>query len=280
MLALRARGPFALRESIRFLAGFAPLEAGGDEEVLRLALCDDGGTPLAFAARQEGDVVQVRYAGGLPPGRAEAHVARVLSLDVDASPLATIAARDPVVAALLERYPGRRPVCFGTPFEAAAWAVLSQRVQMRQAAAVKRRLTEELGAEVEVDGATLRAPPSPERLAALDTLPGLWPVKAERLRGLAAAARAGDLDAGALRAMPAPEALRHLASLPGLGPFGAALVLVRGAGHPDVVPTAERRLRAAVVERYGRDDLESIAERWRPLRSWVAFLLRNAAEED
>ena len=73
--------------------------------------------------------------------------------------------------------------------------------------------------------------------------------------------------------------MRHLTSLTGLGPFGAALVLVRGAGHPDVVPAAERRLRAAVAEAYGTDDLEHVAERWRPLRSWIAFLLRNAAKE-
>ena len=68
------------------------------------------------------------------------------------------------------------------------------------------------------------------------------------------------------------------------GPFGAALILVRGAGHPDVLPLAEVRLKHAVAHAYGRehDDAEiaELAEAWRPFRSWVTFLLRNALDED
>ena len=41
---------------------------------------------------------------------------------------------------------------FGTPFEAAAWAVLSQRVQMAQAAKVKHELARQLGADGHLDG--------------------------------------------------------------------------------------------------------------------------------
>jgi DNA-3-methyladenine glycosylase II len=282
MLRLHPRGAFSLAESVAFVESFAPLETAAAGGRLRLALTDDDGTPLAFAARQEKDgAVVVEHTGGLAPERVEAHVARVLSLDVDGRPLADIARRDPVVAGLVERFPGRRPVCFGTPFEAAAWAVISQRVRMTQAAALKARLTDALGAPLELGSdAPLRAFPSPARLAELEAFPGLWPTKAARLRALAAAALAGDLDPARLRTMPPDAALRHLASLPGLGPFGAALVLIRGAGHPDVTPTGERRLRAAASDAYGRDDLEAIADGWRPLRSWVAFLLRNAAEDE
>jgi 3-methyladenine DNA glycosylase/8-oxoguanine DNA glycosylase len=38
------------------------------------------------------------------------------------------------------------------------------------------------------------------------------------------------------------EALAHLQRLPGIGPFSAQLILIRGAGHPDVFPSDERRL--------------------------------------
>lgn len=279
VLTLEPRGAFALAQSIAFLEGFAPLQVDAAAGHLRLALTDDDGTPLAFEARQEDGAVLVEYAGALSPDRAAAHVARVLSLDADGTPLTEVARRDPVVAGLVERFPGRRPVCFGTPFEAAAWAVISQRVRMTQAATVKARLAEALGTPLTIGDRTLHAFPSPAAIAALDDFPGLWPSKIARLRGLAAAALAGDLDPWRLRAMAPDDALRHLAGLPGLGPFGAELVLVRGAGHPDVVPTAERRLCAAVAHAYGRDDLETVAERWRPLRSWVAFLLRNAAED-
>ena len=47
--------------------------------------------------------------------------------------------RDPVIAQRQERLPGLRPCGFHSPYEAAAWAVLSQRIQMRQAAALRTR---------------------------------------------------------------------------------------------------------------------------------------------
>ena len=123
VLRLEPRGAFSLAESIAFLEGFAPLDADAAAGRLRLALSDDDGTPLAFEAREEDGAVLVEHAGRLSAERAATHVARVLSLDVDGTPLREIARRDPVVAGLVERFPGRRPVCFGTPFEAAAWAV-------------------------------------------------------------------------------------------------------------------------------------------------------------
>jgi DNA-3-methyladenine glycosylase II len=61
-------------------------------------------------------------------------------------------------------------------------------------------------------------------------------------------------------------------------------VLIRGAGAPDVLPLAEPRLRRAVVDAYGLErpptdvELEELAERWRPFRSWVAFLLRRSVD--
>lgn len=276
-LFLPVEGPFSLAQSIAFVDGFAPSSAPQDDAArLRLALVDDGGVPVFFAARAEGRGLVVDYASDLPEPAVAAHVARVLSIDVDGRAFTTAGRADPVLGALQARYPGRRPVCFGTPFEAAVWAVLSQRVALRQAARVKSGLVAEL------DGHQLRAFPAPDVLADLGSLPGLWASKVERIRGLAHAALAGDLDPEALRALDPETALEHLMSLPGIGPFSAGLILVRGAGHPDVLPGEERRLRRAVALAYGlgdrdatADELATVSEGWRPFRSWAAFLLRN-----
>jgi DNA-3-methyladenine glycosylase II len=69
--------------------------------------------------------------------------------------------------------------------------------------------------------------------------------------------------------------------LPGIGQFGAELVLIRGCGAPDVLPKAERRVLAAAALAYGWEEpsverFAEVAERWRPFRSWIAFLLRKA----
>ena len=101
-ISLRPQGPFSLP---------APLS---------VALTDDGGEPVAFRAVWTGSAVDVDFVSDLPPTRVEAHAARVLSLDVDARDLDSVGERDAVVARLLEEAAGRRPVCFGTPFEAAS----------------------------------------------------------------------------------------------------------------------------------------------------------------
>jgi DNA-3-methyladenine glycosylase II len=266
-ISLRPSGPFSLP---------APLV---------LALTDDGGEAVALRAVWVPDagVVEVDFVSDLPAERVERHAARVLSLDVDASGLAEVGARDPVVGRLLAEAGGRRPVCFGTPFEAAVWAVLSQRVSMAQARRVKAALAASLGTRIEIGGEEVTAFPGPAAFVSLESFEGIWDSKLERIRALAAAAAAGDLDPGMLRGLSLDDALAHLQSLPGIGPFGAMLVLARGAGHPDVPPPTLRRFRTAVAAAYGLQEdpdeakLAELSEAWRPYRGWVTWLLRNAA---
>lgn len=286
-LILTPTGPFSLEQTLAFTTGFAPFDAPqvGDGR-LRRALVDDGGALVGLSARQEGDVVIVEYASDLPESQVAAHAARLLSLDVDASRWRLVGERDPVVGRLQRRYPGRRPTSFGTPFEAAAWSIATQRVRMEQAARVMRGIRVTHGETVTIDGVALRAFPAPERIAEIDGIPGLWPSKIERLRALAVDASAGALDAKALRALPLAESRSRLRELPGIGPFGADLVLARGVGHPDVPPGNEPRLLRAIAGAYGllEDELaarlDDVATGWAPFRSWVAFLLRNAQSDD
>ena len=66
---------------------------------------------------------------------------------------------------LQRRSPGLRPVGFWSPYEAAAWAVLSQRIRVTQAAKLRAEIVDRHGD----DGAF----PSPQRLLGLDLdLPG------------------------------------------------------------------------------------------------------------
>ena len=194
--------------------------------------------------------------------------------------------RDPVVGRLQARYPGLRPVCFFSPYEAAAWAIIGNRVRIVQAAKIKASMARELGPVVEVRGEREHAFPGPLRLATLDGFPGLSGRKAEYLRGLGRAAVEGRLDASHLRSLPAGEALEELKRLPGIGPFSAELILLRGAGEPDHLPANEPRLGRAVALAYGLDEppttekLEELSELWRPYRTWVALHLRAALEEE
>ncbi len=284
-------GPFSLASSARFLEGFAPAAYdGGGQNYLRLAFIADGLSDREAVAgvcvHQEGGVVIGDVHGTADPAIVRRQVARILSLDVDGRGFPGVARRDPVVEKLQRRYPSLRPVCFYSPYEAAAWAIIGHRVRIVQAAKVKARMVGELGPEVSVGDATQHAFPGPSRLADLELFPGLTRTKIERLRHLARAAGEGGLEADLLRSLPIEEAASRLRELPGIGPFSAELILLRGTGQPDYLPTHEPRLARAAAQAYGleetpdNEELEKISESWRPYRTWVALHLRAALEEE
>jgi DNA-3-methyladenine glycosylase II len=150
---------------------------------------------------------------------AAAQTCRFLSLDVDARGWPDVARRDPVIADAQARLPGLRPCGFHSPYEAAAWSVLSQRVRIVQAARLRDELVRRHGDD--------SAFPAPQVLRRLELeLPGR---KAEYLRAVADAALKGRLDGAALRSLDSHEAVRTVQQVKGLGPFAAELVVVRGA---------------------------------------------------
>ncbi|NED88604.1 DNA-3-methyladenine glycosylase 2 family protein, partial [Streptomyces sp. SID11233] len=92
--------------------------------------------------------------------------------------------------------------CFYSPYEAAAWTVIGNRLRMTRAAAVKDELARTYGETLTVAGRERHAFPLPAVLRDLDPVPGVSAVKTERLHALAEAALDGRLDAAALRALP------------------------------------------------------------------------------
>jgi DNA-3-methyladenine glycosylase II len=165
-------------------------------------------------------------------------------------------------------------VLFFTPFEAAAWTILGQRIRTTQAVVLRRRLAAELGER--------GAFPAPDRLAALaGPQPGLSERKVEQLQALGRAAAEGRLSRERLRGLDPDEARHKLQELPGVGPFSAELILIRGVGLPDELPRHERRFAHAARGAYdlpGDADIEPIADAWRPFRAWITLLLRARLE--
>jgi DNA-3-methyladenine glycosylase II len=277
-------GPFSLRAAARFWGGFTPGGHAGldQQEHLHMAFAVEGKWATAGVCLRELDGHLVgRVSGDAEPDVVRQQIARILSLDVDGREFPAIGRRDRVAADLQERYPGLRPVCFYSAYEAAVWAIISQRMQMRQAAAIKARLAESFGDVADIHGENLRAFPGPRRLIALQSFAGLPDTKIARLRAVSEAAIDAKLDSAHLRSLADDQAMAELQSLSGIGPFSAELILLRGAGHPDYLTFVEPRFRRAVAAAYGfdhlptDDELRSIAANWRPYRTWMTFLLRQ-----
>jgi DNA-3-methyladenine glycosylase II len=266
-------GPWSLETSRGFWEGFTPAALAGQlaGPGLRAVFCAEGDWRRAeVEVTQAGNGAHMVVTGDGDLEAAAAQAGRFLALDIDARGWPEVGRRDPVIADAQARLPGLRPCGFHSPYEAAAWSVLSQRLRIVQAT----RLRAELIARHGQDGAF----PPPRDLRRLDLdLPGR---KSEYLRTVAEAALDGLLDGAALRALDPALAVQRVQQVKGLGPFAADLVVVRGANAPDALPRHDRRLDAEISERYGPGHtLAEVSEAWRPYRAWAAVHLRALREQ-
>lgn len=272
-VSVEVLGPWSLARSRAFWEGFAPaaLPSQADPQGLGTVFCAERDWRIAeVTVTQDGGTARITVTGDGDLEAAAAQACRFLSLDVDARRWPDVARRDPVIAAAQQQLPGLRPCGFHSPYEAAAWSVLSQRVRITQAARLRDDLIRRHGER--------GAFPRPSLLRDLDLdLPGR---KAEYLRAVADAALEGRLDGEALRSTDPEDAISAVQEIKGLGPFAAELVVIRGANAPDALPRHERRLDAEITERYGpHSSLATVSPNWRPFRAWAAVHLRILREQ-
>jgi DNA-3-methyladenine glycosylase II len=265
-------GPWSLRTSKGFWEGFTPaaIMPGGDPDMLHARfVCEQDWAPATAHVTQHGSAARIEVSGDGDLNAAAEQTARFLSLDIDGTDWPDVAGRDPVIATAQRALPGFRPCGFHSPYEAAAWAVLSQRTRVPLAARLRRELIATNG----VDGAF---PAPADLIRAVETggliLPGRKP---EYLVAVAHAALDGVLNGPYLRALPEDDARDQLLSITGIGPFATDLTLIRGANTVDVLPCAERRLDAEITHLYGPGaTLADVSDTWPPFRSWAAVHLR------
>lgn len=286
---LEVRGGYDLAEVA--LMGFGHRDERHFDGVMRMAFCLDADleTVVGVAARQRGQQVElsVSTAGSEPLdatalAAVAAQVARVVSLDHDGAAFDAVCAGDPVLARLRAVAPGFRPALFYSAYEAAVWSIVSARRPRRQGIVLRERLCAQHGTTLEVAGRSTAAVPTPAQLLAVEAVLGLPADRVPRLHAVAEAAQQGRLSTQRLHALPPEEAAAELRQLPGIGPFYASLVVLRALGHADVLPD-EGHARAAVEQLYGRgplpdDELERLAQGWRPFRTWVMVMARAVGD--
>jgi len=288
---IEPQGPFSWPMAVDVLGHFGPtgrhvVEASPKvtaESILRLAFPLDGDfEPVAVALRFEDGALRGEVAGSTRIDAVAGQVARIFSLDIDGSGYPELAGRDPALTPLMAALPGLRPVCFTSPYETAAWAILSARTSMAQAARVQDRLIADLGERLHVAGRDAWSFPTPQRLLELRELPGAAPEKVVRLHGVARAALEGRLDAARLRVLGDVAGPESLLSIRGIGPFWSSGIYLRGCGIADFFPDEPLSI-AALGQLHGLGDrpaggtVKRLTDAYAPYRMWVCFMLRVAA---
>jgi DNA-3-methyladenine glycosylase II len=286
-LQIVPQGPFSLEAAATF--GFGPTEgrAPAWDGALRLAFPVDGGRGHAGAVLRQpepdGPVQVALELRDAEAGAALSQAARILSLDHDGRDFERLGAADRVLGALQQAHPGQRPVLFPSPYEAAAWSVISARRPTAQGARVRTQLGTDLGATFDLDGVAHTAFPQPDRLLDVGEVAGLDDTKVQRLHAVARAALAGELDVTRLHELGPEAAYEDVQRLPGIGPFYAGLIVLRASGFADALAATPEPKGAAFAARYyglpeplDADGFAELAERWRPFRTWAAVLIRLA----
>ena len=208
-------------------------------------------------------------------------VARWWRVDQDPTDLEAVARRDPTLGALLVRLHSARAPLMPSPFECLIWAILGQQITLAFAYKMKRALVERYGESLVHAGRTYWLFPEASRLAEADPA-DLREIqfsrqKSDYVRALAGLVAADGIAWDEIAARPTEEAIAALTALRGVGRWTAEYVLMRGLGHPDVIPAADVGLRSAIGRAYGFErnateaEVRALAERWAPHRSYAAF---------
>ena len=298
--------PFDFNKSLDFLLGFSPTR---DEQSLAARVLTKAmmvaGQVVVFEVRSTGTVeapeLECRLHSDQPLGEATLAAARdrlsfFLSLDDDLRPFYALAQADPAMAPEVQRLYGMHQVKFPTPFENAAWAVLTQRAPIPLARKMKQAIVERFGGSLELAGARYWAFPEAAALAAAPVAAlaelihnpsnrsGAGERKAQYLAAVSAAF--AGVDEAFLRAGDYEAVLAWLRAIKGIGEWSADFILLRGLGrmqqlHFATASVFEKRMSAAVSRVYapGRaltgEQMAPLAERYGDQQGYWALYLRT-----
>ena len=208
------------------------------------------------------------------------YVTEWLDLHTDLSPFYELASRDRLLRMPAERFRGLRLVGVPDLFEAVAWAILGQQINLPFAYTLKRRLVEAFGSSVtDAEGNRHWLFPTAERIAGLQAMDltelKMTAGKAEYLLRVAGLIRDGALSkAQLLAAGDAPTAERMLTAIRGIGPWTAHYVAMRCLRYRDAFPIQDVGLHLAIQHELGLDrkptlpEIRQFSSAW---RGWEAY---------
>ena len=179
---------------------------------------------------------------------------------------------DPVLRDIIERV-GPCRMEFGPPeFASLAESIMYQQLNGKAAATIWRRFLALAGEPLTPDGIRRL---SDEQMRSV----GLSKQKSAYLKDLAAKTAAGLLDFSRLPDLSDEEVIKHLTQVKGVGVWTAHMFLMFTLQRPDVLPTGDYGVQAAIKRHYRKRKLprpevmEKIARAWSPYRSVACWYL-------
>ena len=184
---------------------------------------------------------------------------------------------DPVLAAIIERV-GPYRLTFREPtFETLARAIAFQQLNGKAAKSIYDRLVDAAGGSLTPDSILAL---TPEQMRAV----GLSRQKLAYMRDLAERTRSGEIDFARLPQMSDQEVIEHLTRVKGIGVWSAQMFLMFALRRPNILPTADYGVRAAIKKHYRKRKLPDhkqivkLARVWHPYCTVACWYLWRSGE--
>ncbi|WP_175989880.1 DNA-3-methyladenine glycosylase [Bacillus sp. Marseille-Q1617] len=233
------------------------------------------------------EFLNVEFLNGTPSEDAREKVAEYIwewfELDVDLAGFYEWAAGDAILSGLTQSYYGLRMICLPDLFEALIWAILGQQINLSFAYTLKKRLVEQYGESVTVNGKRFWLFPSFHKIAYLDVenlrklqITGR---KAEYILGIAVAMETGELTKESLMKLDERQVRNTLLQYKGIGAWTADYVMMKCLHVKSSFPIADVGLQNALKVLLGYDrkptleEMEQLSAKWEGWRGYAAFYL-------
>ena len=194
-----------------------------------------------------------------------------------------MASKDQLLAPLVQQYHGLRLIGIPDLFEAIAWSIIGQQINLTFAYSLKRQLVDKFGYTKIINGKTYFAFPDPQVIAEL-SIPELKAIqfsrqKADYLIGVAKAIKSGALTKDKLSQLSYENAKSELIRLRGIGNWSANYVLMKCFRHSQAFPIEDVGLHNAIKKQLGLDKkptietIKKMAQPWGEWRAYATFYL-------
>lgn len=202
-------------------------------------------------------------------------------LEADILPFYELLKTDDRLHYMAEDFNGLKLVGMPDLFEALAWAIMGQQINLTFAYKLKRRLIEKYGDFIEHEGEVYYIFPSLEAIAAADSddlremqLSGS---KVAYLKNAATAFATGKIDKAILKALPDFVSRRDLlTSQKGIGVWTANYVLMKCLRDQTAVPFGDAGLLNALLNHdiiTNKTELQGMYELFEKFKDWEAYLV-------
>ncbi|MGH9666847.1 MAG: DNA-3-methyladenine glycosylase family protein [Bryobacteraceae bacterium] len=184
---------------------------------------------------------------------------------------------DPILAGIIARV-GPLRIQYREPcFQTLVRSIVYQQLSGKAALTIFNRLTAKAGEPLTPE-AILRLRPATLRGV------GLSQQKTNYVRDLALRTRKGEIDFACLEALADHEIVGHLTQVKGIGVWTVHMFLIFALRRPNVLPTGDLGVRAAIQKAYKLpelpkpEEIEKIAQAWHPFCSIASWYLWRSLE--